>query len=329
MALRVGVVGVGNMGRNHARVLAELGVLKVVGDADRNVAASVANAFRAEVAADPERALEGLDAVVIATPTATHHDLAAKALEQGVHVLVEKPIAETAEQAKDLVQRARKSGRVLAVGHVERHNPVVKFAKDALGTGQFGNLITAHARRVSNFPGRIRDVGCIKDIGIHDLDVVRYLAGAEAEKVYCAAGTVTPNLGFEDHANILLKFKNGVSGVVEVNWLTPRKTRTLTLTCLKGLVEVDYMEQVATVSSSTFRDVQPGNLWDVPIEVQSQTVRMRREEPLRRELVDFLGACDGQHAPLATGDDGLAAVELAEAALRSAKSGKEVLVEAR
>ena len=120
MPLRVGVVGVGSMGRNHARVLAELGVLQTVGDADEARASEVARALHVK-GTSAERALEGLDAVVVATPTATHHDLALRALEQGLHVLVEKPIAETSEQAKDLVRRAQKAGRVLAVGHVERH----------------------------------------------------------------------------------------------------------------------------------------------------------------------------------------------------------------
>lgn len=325
----VGVIGAGSMGRNHARVLAELGALRVVCDEDAAKAESVAKAYgaRAERKAEAVLGSAGLDAVVIASPTATHHSLAVKAMEAGLAVLVEKPLAESAREARDLVARARKHGAVLAAGHVERHNPVVKYAHEALRAGRFGRLIAAHARRVSNFPARIRDVGCIKDLGIHDLDVLRYLAGAEAERVYCSAGTFTPGLAFEDHATVLLKFANGVAGVVEANWLTPRKVRALHLTCSESYVALDYMEQAAEVSSSTFREV-PENLFDVPIEVQSQRVLMKREEPLRRELVDFLGAVEGGREPLVTGLDGLRALQLAEAALESHRTGREVAVEA-
>lgn len=239
--LNIGVIGIGSMGKNHARVCSELENVELAGIADTNIEAAkkIAERFNAKSFIDYKELLPLVDAVIVATPTITHHDISMDLLNNGKHVLVEKPVCNSVEKAEALSRKAEESGLVLAVGHIERHNPVVKFVKDAMDSKKFGELITIASKRVSNFPGRIKDVGVIFDFGVHDIDVMRYLAG-NIESVYARAGKFN-NIDYEDHANIVLNFENGICGIVEVNWLTPTKIRKLFLTCSENFVEADYI----------------------------------------------------------------------------------------
>src|SRR5207244_3127702 len=155
---------------------------------------------------------------------------------------VAEPGAAAVPAASQIVDAAKRAGVTLAVGHIERHNPAIAVVKRHLQEGQYGDLVTATARRVSSFPGRVRDIGVVMDLGVHEIDILRYLVGAPVESVFALGGRKI-HAAFEDHANILLRFQNGVHGFVEVNWLTPMKVRRLALTCLKNFVEVDYTEQ--------------------------------------------------------------------------------------
>jgi len=259
--LKIGVIGIGSMGKNHARVCSELEQIELVGiaDANRETANKVAEKLDTKAFFDYKELLQEVDAAIIATPTITHHDIAMDFLNNGKHVLVEKPICDSAEKAQILTKKAEETGLVLAVGHIERHNPAVKFVKEAMQNKKFGELITITSKRVSNFPGRIKDVGVIFDFGVHDIDVMRYLAG-NVESVYARAGKFTENIPHEDHANVVLNFENGVCGIVEVNWLTPTKIRKLFLTCSKNFVEADYMNQTVTISSSSFKQIDEMDL---------------------------------------------------------------------
>jgi UDP-N-acetylglucosamine 3-dehydrogenase len=324
--LRVGVVGVGSMGQNHVRVYRE--VAEVVGIADPDAAKGEELSRRFHVVRfDDHKALLGErpDAVSVATPTESHYAVARDFLEAGVHVLVEKPLCATPEEAEKLVGLAEKEGLVLAVGHIERHNPAVAYAKGALAEGRFGDLITISARRVSRFPDRVRDVGVILDLGIHEVDVQRHLVGSPVETVYAHAGRHR-NERFEDYANILLRFENGVSGFAEVNWLTPMKVRKMTLTCERNFVELDYTNQSLLISSSTVIQYDPTNLYRLPLEYDVREVRLRRQEPLKRELTDFLEAVRTGGRPLVTGEDGLETLRILHAAMRSHREGNPVRV---
>ncbi|MHB8584432.1 MAG: Gfo/Idh/MocA family oxidoreductase [Thermoplasmatota archaeon] len=321
MGPRVGVVGVGTMGRNHVRVLRELGALACVVDADMSQAKTVADAAGVSaMTIDKVIGDASVDALVIATPTATHKALAVQALEAGKHVLVEKPIAFDPAEGEAMIQAARKAGRTLAVGHIERFNPAVRLAKETLARGELGHLITLTARRVSNLPGRIRDVGCILDLGIHDLDTMRYLVGQDPVAVHAEAATYTPGVAFEDHAVIVLEFPQGIFGLVEVNWLTPMKVRRLSLTGSEAFAEVDYMSQTVKISTSRFEGLNEGNLFQAPLELSERVVTLRRQEPLRLELEDFLHAATTGKAPLVSGADGLAVLRIARAAVEAAKT---------
>ncbi len=324
--MRVGVIGVGSMGQNHCRVYSEIADLIAVADPDPKTAAPIQNRFNVSYFPSYHTLLrEKLDAVSVCVPTESHVKVALDVIKAGLNVFVEKPLAATAKEAETVVAAADAAGVTLGVGHIERHNPVVSLVKKQLDAGEYGDLIALSARRVSSLPERIRDVGVMLDLGVHDIDVMRYLVGSPVESVYALSGRHVHDR-FEDHANVLLKFANGVHGFLEVNWLTPMKVRTLSLTCLKSFVEADYQEQSLAVSSSTFGPLDPFNLYRTPVEHHTQRVHVRKEEPLKLELLDFLEAAGTKRPPLVTGQDAVETLRVAEAAMESHRKGAVVTV---
>ncbi len=322
--MRVGVIGVGSMGQNHARLLAEKGMLAAVADIVPEAARAVGERYSAKHFLSYQELLKtDVDAVVIVTPTSTHKKIAEDAIRAGKHVLLEKPMTGSSDGLEEVAALARSKEVVLAGGFTERHNPIVSFAKQSLQAGEFGDLITAATRRVSSTPTRIRDVGVVMDLGVHDIDVVQYIVGSRAKSVY-ALGGKTKGMKYEDHANILVEFESGSTGFIEINWLTPMKVRKLALTCSKNFVEVDYMDQAALVASSTFRPMESGNLYNVPIEFDLRRIALKKEEPLKRELADFQTAIESGKEPLVTGESALATLKIAEGALESIRTGHKI-----
>jgi len=323
--MKIGVIGAGSMGKNHARVCSELNDVEFVGiyDVDKGTAKVVAERVHTKAYASYQDLLSKVDAVIIATPTSTHFEISNNALSSGKHVLVEKPISDTIKEAQDLVKKAEDEHLVLATGHIERHNPAVAFVKEGIQKNRFGDVISMSSQRVSNLPGRIRDVGVILDFGVHDIDVMRFLSG-EVVSVYAKAGVYTKKIQYEDHATILLNFENNVCGVVEVNWLTPIKIRKIFLTCSEQFVEMDYIDQSVTVSSSYFKTVDEMDLYHVPMQFTSSHIGLERKEPLKNEIQDFIHAVNTHKNPLVTGYDGLMALRIAHSALQSYKTGDVV-----
>ena len=325
--VRVGVIGIGAMGKNHVRVYSELDNVELVGVADlnRESGRAIAKRFGCGYYEDHAELLRQVDAVTIGVPTVKHFEIGKDAVEAGVHILMEKPLAGNVAEAERLVAMMKDAGLTLAVGHIERHNPVVGHTKKLLDEGRFGKIITMTSRRVSNYPSRIRDVGVIMDLAVHDIDVSRYLAGSEVEEVFAASGR-TGQCDYEDHATIILKFRNDILGIVDTNWLTPMRIREITLTCEKSLIKVNYMAQSIEISTSKMGELDDMNLYHLPIEMEKVSVGLKKEEPLMRELEDFIMAVKERRDPLVTGDDGVTAITLSEAALRSSKENKLVRV---
>jgi len=309
--LRVGVVGVGSMGFHHARVYSELakeGKVELVGVADANFerAKEVAKKFKTLPYSDyRELAEENLDAVSIAVPTSLHKQAALNFIERGTSVLVEKPIAESIESAGVIIRAAEKNGVVLMVGHIERFNPAVLKLKELIEKGELGDIVTISAKRVGPMAARIRDVGIIIDLGVHDIDVISYLFGRPIEEVYARAGNVIHPAGVEDHALITLGFKDG-SGIVETNWLTPHKIRTLNVVGTGGIAYLDYIEQ----SLRLYNDE-----W-------IKEAKIRKREPLRNELEHFIECVERGKRPIVDGEAGLHALRVALLAQESARTGK-------
>ena len=326
---RVLVVGVGAMGWNHVRVCSEIGILCGVCDQNISEADRVAEEFGVPGFYEIDDAIAELDpdGIIIATPTFTHYELASKAINQGVNLLIEKPISDDILKAIELVDRARELDLVLAVGHIERHNPVITAAKKNISEGKWGNVVTISTRRVSNFPGRIRDVGVILDLGIHDIDNAIFLMGSNPISVYAVGGSLN-DIEYEDHATMMIGFENGNNAIVEVNWITPMKVRTVSLTCEESFVELDYMSQEIEASSSVFVDPENPNQFPVNLEIHREVIPVESAEPLRLEIEDFVDCImsgDGR-PPLVDGEQGVMSLRVALAALESIKSGDVISI---
>ena len=316
------VVGVGAMGWNHARVCSELGILSAVVDRDETALNAISEKFGVPTYVDFRQAILDLEpaGAIISTPTKTHYDLGVLAMEMGLNVLIEKPISDTIEKGEGLVKMARQKGIVLSVGHIERFNPVIPNAKERILNGDWGDIVTISSRRVSNFPGRIRDVGVILDLGIHDIDNCIFLMGSKPKKVYAHAGKIN-DIEHEDHATISIEFENEKQAMIEVNWITPMKVRSLSLTCEESFVTLNYMNQEIDISSSVFKDPENPDLFPQRIEFQTNTVDVVREEPLRLEINDFVDSIKHGRDASVTGEQGLLALKVALAALESIEKG--------
>jgi UDP-N-acetylglucosamine 3-dehydrogenase len=332
--LNIGVIGIGSMGQNHARVYSEVANLIGVADANTEATSKVSKRYNTKAFNDYEDLLkiDELEALSIATPTVTHYKIGLAAINAGKHVLMEKPFTSTIEEGQKLIKAAAEQNVTLAVGQIERHNPVVRFTKDMLNNKQFGDLISITSRRVSSYPPRIQDVGVIMDLGIHDIDVMRYLVGSKIKSVYTLAGITkdTNKANHEDHANILLEFQGdqgGIPGFVEVNWLTPMKVRKVSLTCSKNTVEFDYITQSIEVSSSTLINFDSSNLYQLPQKYEIQKLSIKPEEPLKNEIVDFMNAIKTSSQPLVSGEEGLETLKIALSAVDSYKGNKKIAID--
>ena len=310
--LGVAVIGTGFWGRNHVRVLNSLKDAKVVGicDTDLKRAKQVGTRYEIEYYRSLDEILsrEDVDAVTICTPTTTHKDVADKVIEAGKDVFIEKPLASTSQEARGLLSFAKRKRIRVAVGFVERYNPAVRYIKKLIDKKELGKIILAIARRVTRWPVRIGDVGVTKDSAIHDIDVMRYLVGGDVKTVYARTGRLVHK--FEDFSEMLLNFSGGEIGFIDANWLTPRKIRRLTITGSEATATIDYVTQETVVEYSK-RSIVP---------------RIKFEEPLRLELESFVESILIGKQPSASGEDGLKALEVCEAALKSGATGQVVQV---
>jgi len=310
--VRVGVVGVGNMGYHHARVYSSLeknGLVKLVGvvDADPQRARRVAEEFGTKAFTDYRGLLgEGVDAVSIAVPTRLHHEVALFFIRNNVHVLVEKPIADTVEKASEMIREAEKQGVILLVGHIERYNPAVRRLKEEIQEGVLGDIVTLSAKRIGPFDPRVSDVSIVIDLAIHDIDIMTYLTDSKPVKVYAKARKIYGNSKADDYAIILITFENGVDGIIETNRLTPYKLRLLNIVGVKGVAQLDYIEQKLVIYDNKYvRDAL-----------------VKKDEPLKIEITHFIDCVNGQAKPLTPGVIGLNALQIAYAALDSSLRGE-------
>ncbi|MGA1848618.1 MAG: Gfo/Idh/MocA family oxidoreductase [Thermoplasmatota archaeon] len=322
---KVGVIGTGSMGRNHVRVFSEIADLVGVCDIDTKATREISKKFGCMAFSKVDKFLQetGVEVVTVSTPTTTHKEIVLKCLRAGVDVLVEKPISDTVENAQEILDEANSNGRVFGVGMIERHNPVVQFTRELIEKGELGQLVTMMSRRVSNYPRRIKDVGVVTDLGVHDIDVLRYLCDCKVISVYALGGNIKDSK-HEDHATILMMFENGVEGVVEASWLTPMKLRKITLTGVEGVAEMDYMDQNVSISTSSTFNKDKFDLWRLPQIYDTRRIRVKNEEPLKRELEDFLRSAKERRDPMVTGHDGLRTLMIAKAAEESIRTGKKV-----
>ena len=321
------------MGRNHVRVWDEAveGVeLVAVADPESEAVlrASHGRTVRGYASAEEMLALESLDLLSIVVPTSLHLPIALAALEAGTHILVEKPIAATREEAEQMIAAANRAARTLTVGHVERFNPAILELRRRLRANELGRIFEVRATRLGPFPARIRDVGVVVDLAPHDLDIMRFLLGSDPVRLYAE----TEQRIHTDHEDLfvgLMKFDNGAVGVLDINWLTPTKVRTLSVTGERGMYVADYLAQdlvfygnpdatppsSASAAAPTLASVAEGKMTRRVI---------HRQEPLVMELTEFARAVRESAPPPVDPHEAMVALLLARAMVESARSGRVI-----
>jgi len=308
--MRIGVIGTGGWGKNHLRVLDELGCLAAICELDEARLGAYTKKYRVpgyralEVMIEKEK----LDGVTICTPASTHYSVASKALSRGLHTFVEKPMATSTEDAEKLIQEAKDADRALTVGFIERFNPPISDLKRLIAENRLGSLILLEFHRENRRGANVQDVGVVQDASVHDIDTACWLFDEEPRSVFARVGHIIAPLEKEDFAAIMLGFSGQKTAFLTTNWVTPNRVRTLTAVFLNGVVDVDFVTQQTRVH-----------------EEKGTTIPSRvTQEPLMLELREFVSAVQEGRRPLVTGEDGLRATMVAEAALASSSTGAPI-----
>ncbi len=324
-ALRAGLVGLGMMGRHHARVLASLPGVELVAVVDPGGDVHGAAAGLEVLASTEELIAKGLDYCVVAAPTGLHETVGLALAEAGVHALVEKPLAADAGAARRMADAFAARGLVGAVGHIERYNPSLQRARQLLEEGHLGAVFQIVTRRQGPFPGRIADVGVVKDLATHDIDLTAWVA----QRPFVSVAAQAAYRSGREHEDLI-----AVTGRLEgdtvtshlVNWLSPMKERVTIITGEKGALVCDTL----TADLTFYANGTASSDWDEVRQFRGVTegdvVRyaIAKPEPLRTEHEAFRDAVLGKRTDIVTLEQGGRIVEVAEAVLRSAATGSTV-----
>jgi predicted dehydrogenase len=292
--LRVGIVGVGSIGKNHARIYSEApGVeFSAILDTNPETASLVSNQYGVKAVSTLAEFASLVDAATVATPTPYHYEVARLLVTEGKHLLIEKPITEAPDHAQELVRLAKEHGVVLQVGHVERFNPVLSALEKILTKVGF---IEVH--RLSPYPFRSLEIGVVLDLMIHDLEVVLHLVRSPVKSVD-AVGIAVLSKG-EDIANARIRFENGCVANITSSRISPEKMRKIRIFQQTAYVSLDYQNQTGEI----YRLVD-GAITRSPVEIE-------KDEPLKRELQSFVECSRRGGQPVVSGSEAAAALELA------------------
>jgi predicted dehydrogenase len=319
--LRIGVIGVGNMGQHHARVLSLLKDVELVGVADINVerGIDVASKYRVRFFEDFRDLLAHVDAVCVAVPTRLHHAVGMTCLQAGVHVLIEKPIAASIAEAESLVNAAAESHRILQVGHIERFNPAFQELGKVLKTEE---LLALEAHRMSPYSHRANDVSVVLDLMIHDIDLLLELANSHVVKL-TASGSRASDSGYLDYVTATLNFANGIVATLTASKVTHRKLRSIAAHCKNSLTEADFLNNEILIHRQTTANYvtdygQVLYRQDGLIE----KVYTSNIEPLHAELEHFINCVRGGNQPSVGGEQALKALRLASSIEQMALDGQ-------
>ncbi|RAP32382.1 hypothetical protein DID77_04600 [Candidatus Marinamargulisbacteria bacterium SCGC AG-439-L15] len=291
MSIRLAVVGLGMMGRYHVQKCHELSEVELVAVCDNcsDRASDIAKGTNATPYTSLERLLdnETLDGVCLATPTSSHFDLTQQILSRGLHVLVEKPLSTTVSESDALIRLAKEKDLILMVGYIERFNPAIQKLKECLVSGELGEIVSLISKRLGPFPSRIKDTDVIVDVGVHDVDIFSYLLEQYPLKAQCYSGSALTQEK-KDHAIIALDY-GGVTGIAQVNWITPIKVRELSVTCTQGYAHVNFLTQELTISYSKYtKSVSEDGFDSINFEdCTPQDVFVEKVDTLKEEIRHF------------------------------------------
>jgi UDP-N-acetylglucosamine 3-dehydrogenase len=323
--LRAGVVGLGIMGRNHARVLSSLDGVDLVGIVEPNFSNNDFSKVAPVFFEIKDLIAQGLDYCLIAVPTALHEEIGSQLAEAGVPCLIEKPLAHNLTSAQKLMNWFKDANLLAAVGHIERYNPALQEARKRIINGDLGKLYQVATSRQGPFPKRIQDVGVVKDLATHDIDLTSWITGSSYKSV-SARTTNRTGRSHEDLVNIVGELNDGTITSHNVNWLSPLKERKTFILGERGAFIADTLTADLTFYSNgtilnewdemaKFRGVSEGDV---------TRFAFAKPEPLRTQHENFRDAVLGISADFATLEQGLLNVKVAEAVLLSSKSNSVI-----
>jgi len=303
--MKIVQIGTGGWGKNHTRVLSELGVLVAVCDADSQKSKEYGEKYAVNhyETLDELLASEEFDGAFVVTPTSTHTEIAKKLLEAKKHVFVEKPMTYKSEDGERLAKLAEKNKVILTCGYIERFNPAVDVVKKIVKEKKFGELVMLEFHRENRMPLHIKDVGIIYDTSVHDIDTANWLFDDMPHVVFARAGRIKHE--HEDFASIMLGYKNDKVAIISSNWITPKRVRKFNAVCTDAIISSDFITQEIIVEKSD----------------DSETIQSEKQEPLSLEIQSFLGAIEGKNDLIVKSQQAVNVTKIAEAALLSSQKG--------
>ncbi len=309
--MKIAQIGIGGWGKNHVRILSQLGVLSAVCDVDKNRSKEFGEQFSVNHYDSVDSLLdsEQFDAAFVCTPTSTHFAIASQLIQSKKHVFVEKPMTYLSEEGEDLLELANKNHVILSCGYIERFNPAVEIVKDFVKSKKYGDLVMLEFHRENRMPPHIKDVGIIYDTSVHDIDTAIWLFDDTPEVVFARAGKIKHE--HEDFASIMLGFKNNRVAIISSNWITPTRVRTFNAVCTEGIISSDFITQ------------------EVKIETKNDTEipRKEKQEPLLLEIQNFLGAIEGKNDLTVKAEQAVNVTKIAEAAVLSSQNGAPIYLD--
>lgn len=321
--LTVGVLGLGYMGQNHARILSSLSSVNLVAvcDLDKAKSKEVGQKYKVHFYTQFSDLInnENLDAIFVCLPTTLHYEASKLALSKNIATFIEKPICDNIDEVQDLIKYSAKNGVPIMVGHIERFNPVIREIRKRINSGELGKILYVHTQRFSPPPTRIQDVSVILDLATHDVDIIHHLINEEPTRIF--AETKNNSRKKEDLMSALLRFKSGIIGVVEVSWLHPTKIRTISVTGEKGMYLANYLTQELLFYKQS-KTVIKGGAIPAPDQNWADIIKIAFEskEPLQIELEAFIEALQSKSKMPITAEEGLAALKLTKKFSESGQS---------
>ena len=303
--MKIVQIGVGGWGKNHTRVLSQLGVLSAVCDTDSQRSKEYGEKYSVNhyESLDDLLISEEFDGAFVVTPTSTHTEITTKLLEAKKHVFVEKPMTYKSEDGEKLAKLAEKNKVILTCGYIERFNPAVDVVKKFVKEKKFGELVMLEFHRENRMPLHIKDVGIIYDTSVHDIDTANWLFDDVPHVVFARAGKIKHEQ--EDFASIMLGYKDDKVAIISSNWITPKKVRRFNAVCTDAIISSDFITQEIIVEKND----------------KTETVQNEKQEPLLLEIQSFLGTIDGKNEQVVKSQEAVNVTKIAEAALLSSQKG--------
>ena len=303
--MKIVQIGIGGWGKNHIRILSQLGVLSAICELDSQKCKEYGKKYSINHYESLEELLEfeEFDGAIVTTPTSTHTDIATKLLNAKKHVFVEKPITYKSEDGEKLTKLAEKKKVILTCGYIERFNPAVDVVKKIVNEGKFGNLVMLEFHRENRIPLHIKDVGVIYDTSVHDIDTANWLFGDMPHVVFARAGKIKHE--HEDFASIMLGYKDDRVAIISSNWITPKKIRKFNAVCTDAIISSDFLTQEIIIEKND----------------KSEIIQNKKQEPLLLEIQRFLESIENKSQLVVKPHEAVNVTKIAEAALLSSQKG--------